>query len=65
MSRKKKKPDNPQQSNKGINFNKQIQPYKTIKTSLKSIIKTPEIQKESILANTEFLNEDILFLNLN
>ena len=46
MPRKKKKPDNnPQQPNKGINFNKQIQPYKTIKTSLKSIIKTPEIQK--------------------
>ena len=43
--KKKKKDINTQQPNKGINFNKQIQPYKTIKTSLKSIIKTPEIQK--------------------
>ena len=43
--KKKKKDINTQQQNKGINFNKQIQPYKTIKTSLKSIIKTPEIQK--------------------
>ena len=42
---KKKKKDINTQLNKGINFNKQIQPYKTIKTSLKSIIKTPEIQK--------------------
>ena len=42
---KKKKKDINTQPYKSINFNKQIQPYKTIKTSLKSIIKTPEIQK--------------------
>jgi hypothetical protein len=42
---KKKKKDINTQPSKGINFNKQIQPYKTIKTSLKAIIKTPEIQK--------------------
>jgi len=42
---KKKKKDINTQPSKGINFTKQIQPYKTIKTSLKSIIKTPEIQK--------------------
>ena len=42
---KKKKKDINTRPSKGINFNKQIQPYKTIKTSLKSIIKTPNIQK--------------------
>ena len=42
---KKKKDKNNTQTNKGINFNKQIQPYKTIKTSLKSIIENPDIQK--------------------
>ena len=44
MPRRKKK-DSTQQPNKGVKFDKNIQPYKTIKTSLKSIIKKPEIQK--------------------
>ena len=43
--KKKKKDINNTQPNKGVNCDKQIHPYKTIKTSLKSIIKTPEIQK--------------------
>ena len=43
--KKKKKDTNNTQSSKGVKFDKPIQPYKTIKTSLKSIIKTPEIQK--------------------
>jgi hypothetical protein len=43
--KKKKKDTNNTQLSKGVKFDKPIQPYKTIKTSLKSIIKTPEIQK--------------------
>ena len=42
---KKKKDKNNTQNSQGVKFDKNIQPYKTIKTSLKSIIKTPEIQK--------------------
>ena len=42
---KKKKDKNNTQKYQGIKFDKNVQPYKTIKTSLKSIIKTPEIHK--------------------
>ena len=39
--KRKKKPDIVQEAK----FTKEKTPYRTIKTSLKSIIKTPEIQK--------------------
>ena len=42
---KKKKDKNNTQKHRGVKFDKNVQPYKTIKTSLKSIIKTPEIHK--------------------
>ena len=42
---KKKKDKNNTQKHQGIKFDKNVQPYKTIKTSLKSIIKTPKIHK--------------------
>ena len=42
---KKKKDKNNTQKHQGVKFDKNVQPYKTIKTSLKSIIKTPEIHK--------------------
>jgi len=43
---KKKKPDKPTEKNKGVDFTKHKVPFKSIRTSLKSIIKDSDTQKK-------------------